>query len=96
MLPQSTAVFSGVGVHSLLCLAARLAAVLALALAALSCSSAEPDPAPSFRTAPPTKPATAAPVSTAPGYPSLGDVVDEVQARRRLIEQLEELEKDEP
>ncbi|MCG8354952.1 MAG: hypothetical protein MI920_05215 [Kiloniellales bacterium] len=82
--------------RSILCLAARLATVLALALAALSCSSAEPEPRPTFRTAPPTKPATTPPVSTAPGYPSLGDVVDEVQARRRLIRQLEELEKDEP
>jgi hypothetical protein len=65
--------------------------VFALVFALAGCAG-EPEPVGAPLPSTTVKPAK----PKGPGSPTLGDVVDEVQSRRRVIEQLEEIENDEP
>lgn len=71
---------------------AALALGLALLLAGLTGCAGEP----ARVAAPPPSTPVERTKPKAPGTPTLGDVIDQVQSRRKVIEQLEEIQKDEP
>lgn len=72
--------------------AAPVLATLALAALALGLAACAGEPEP-----PPAQPPASRPEARrAPGEPSLGDLVDDILSRRRVIEQLEDLEEAEP
>ncbi|MGF1610701.1 MAG: hypothetical protein ACFCUQ_14965 [Kiloniellales bacterium] len=72
--------------------AARRSLAFAALVLGLAACAGEPEPA----AAPPVVKPVETAKPKAPGEPTLGDVVDEVLSRRKVIEKLEEIERNEP